>query len=116
MVDLCGAELFSILRNITFVVAVLCVVGVLFFQNSLMADYIEKNEVLFNRIIGDSRLGYDNDVMGVYGFFIMWRFNRELRKDKQTLDACRGAYNVYLSLIAGFVLSAVFLVVSFSLC
>jgi len=96
---------------------VMTIVSVIVIQRSIFLRYIVNNNRLYMNIVGPSgKNGYESDAMGIYGLFIMWRFNHELRKDKETLAACRGAYNVYLSLIAGFVLSAVFLVVSFSLC
>ena len=116
-VNVCVNEIFLIIRNIISVVAAIFFVSFILLQSRIILGCVKKNNnVLYEIIIPPGSGGYNNDVLGLYGLLIMWRFNRELRKDKETLAACRGAYNVYLSLIAGFVLSAVFLVVSFSLC
>ena len=114
---ICGNDIFIIVRNVFVIFNVISLVGLLGVQRSIFLGYILDNNDLFLKISGASgKNGYNSDAMGIYGLFIMWRFNRELRKDKETLAACRGVYNVYLSLIAAFVLLSVLLVASFSLC
>jgi len=117
MAEVLCNELFITIRNSLVVINIIILVSIISMQRYIFLTYIVKNNILYLNIVGPSgKNGYNSDAMGIYGFYIMWRFNRELRKDKETLNACRGMYNVYLSLIAAFVLLSVFLILSFSLC
>ena len=113
----CESELFSLIRNITFIPVIILPILILGIQDSIITKYINDDSSLFKKIMGKfPENSYDGDATGLFGVLIIWRFNRELRKDKETLAACRGMYNAYLSLIAAFILLSIFLVLSFSLC
>jgi hypothetical protein len=114
---ICGQELIFILRGIIFILLIIIPVFILGVQDSIISRFISPSRILFDKIMGRFPVNsYDGDTTGMFGILIMWRFNRELRRDKETLEACRGIYNVYLSLIAAFVLISIFLIFSFAAC
>ena len=113
----CMAGLLSTLINIGFILDAVILFSILFMQSRIILGCIRNHSsTLYQKIVPSNSGGYGNDVFGLYGVLIFWRFNRELRKDKEVLAACRGIYNVYLSLLAAFVILTLFLIIAFSAC